>query len=66
MSNINYDFDIPYYVFEEIVEYASINSSSEDKFFKWNNIKILLNMAVANDRLSYEQAEYIKNKFKNL
>lgn len=66
MNDINYDFDVPYYIFEEIIEYISLAADSYEKTSKWNNIQMLLNTAVVNNRLSYEQVEYLKNKFKNL
>jgi len=63
MSKINTNFDIPYYIFEEIIEYIDLKNKGIDKISKWNNIVLLLNTAVINKKLSYEQAEYIKKTF---
>lgn len=63
MSKINNNFNIPYYIFEEIVEYIDLKSDGIEKSSKWNNILMLLNTAVVNKKLSYEQAEYIKKTF---
>ena len=63
MSEINSNFDIPFYIFEEIVEYIDFKSNKIEKASKWDNILLLLNIAVANNKLSYEQSEYIKKTF---
>lgn len=63
MSKINTNFDIPYYIFEEIVEYIELKSDGSYKTSKWENILLLLNTAVMNKKLTYEQAEYIKKTF---
>lgn len=63
MSKINNNFNIPYYIFEEIVEYIDLKSNGIEKSSKWDNILMLLNTAVVNKKLSYEQAEYIKKTF---
>lgn len=63
MSKINNNFNIPYYIFEEIVEYIDLKSDGIEKSSKWDNILMLLNTAVVNKKLSYEQAEYIKKTF---
>lgn len=63
MKKINTDFNVPYYIFEEIVEYISLKSKGIEKASKLDSIQMLLNTAVVNSRLSYEQAEYIKKTF---
>ena len=63
MSKINRDFNIPYYIFEEIIEYRDFKSNGIEKASKLDNILLLLNTAVVNKKLSYEQAEYIKKTF---
>lgn len=63
MEKINKDFNVPYYIFEEIVEYVEITAKGHCKTMKWKNIKSLLNLAVINNRLTNEQAEYLKNTF---
>ena len=43
MKRINEDFNIPFYIFEEIVDYIELTAKGYSKYMKWNNIKSLLN-----------------------
>lgn len=63
MNLINEEFNIPYYIFEEITEYIELTAKGHCKCMKWENIKSLLNLAVANNRLTRQQANYLKEKF---
>ena len=63
MKKINEDFSIPYYIFQEIVEYVELTAQGHCKCMKWDNIKSLLNLAVVNDRLTRQQSNYLKEKF---
>lgn len=63
MENINKNFNIPYYIFEEIIEYIELTAMGKCKTMKWENIKSLLNLAVINNRLTKSQAEYLKETF---
>ncbi len=63
MEEINKDFNIPYYIFEEILEYVELTAKGKCKTMKWENIKSLLNLAVINNRLTNEQARYLKETF---
>ncbi len=63
MEKLNKDFNVPYYIFEEILQYIELTSKGYCKTMKWENIKSLLNLAVINNRLSKEQAEYLKETF---
>ena len=63
MEKINDEFNIPYYIFEEIVEYIEQSAKGECKCMKWENVKSLLNLAVKNKRLSERQAEHLKEEF---
>ena len=58
MSKINEDFNMPYYIFEEINEYIELTSKGYSKCMKWENIKTLLNLAVINNRLTKSQSEF--------
>ena len=51
MNKINEDFDIPYYIFEEIVEYVEQTAQGHCGSMKWQNIKALLGLAKINKRL---------------
>ena len=63
MKKINEEFSIPYYLFEEITEYIELNTKGSTKSMKWENIKSLLKFAVANKRLTKEQADFIEKQF---
>ena len=57
------EFNIPYYIFEEIVDYIELTAQGHCKTMKWENIKSLLYMAKVNNRLTEEQVQFIINKF---
>lgn len=59
MNKINEDFNIPYYIFEEIVDYIELTAQKHCKTAKWNNIRKLLKLAQVNKRLSSEQVNFI-------
>ena len=63
MNTINEEFNIPYYIFEEITEYIELTAKGRCKCMKWENIKSLLNLAVVNKRLSRQQAEFLEKEF---
>lgn len=63
MSKINEYFDIPYYIFEEIVEYIELTKAGECKCMKWENIKSLLHLAVFNNSLTQSQADFLIEKY---
>ena len=63
MENINQEFDIPYYIFEEIVEYVELTSKGYCKSMKWKNIKSLLRLAQFNERLTEKQVNFIIEKY---
>lgn len=63
MEKINKNFDVPYYIFEEIVEYIELTAIGKSKTMKWENIKSLLNLAIINNRITQQQAEYLKENF---
>ena len=60
---INEDFDVPHYIFEEIVEYVEQTAQGRSRCMKWENIRSLLRMAVANKRLTEQQAEFLEVKY---
>ena len=65
MEKINEDFNIPYYIFEEIVQYVEHTAKGYSKCMKWENIKSLLRLAQKNERLSEQQVKYIIDKYVN-
>lgn len=62
-NTINKDFNVPYYIFEEIVEYIELTAQGNCKCMKWENIKSLLGLAKINNRLTNEQVEFIIENF---
>lgn len=63
MDEVNKEFNIPYYIFEEIVEYVELTAKGYSKTAKWNNIKSLLGMAKVNNRLTEQQVKHIINNY---
>lgn len=63
MEQINKEFDVLYYIFEEIVNYIELTAHEKNKSMKWENIKMLLGLAKVNDRLTSEQVEFLINKY---
>ncbi len=61
MNRLNLDFNVPFYIFDEVVEYVKLKANGNDKVMKKENIKALLRLAVVNNRLTKEQLEYIQN-----
>lgn len=63
MDKINKDFNVPFYIFEEIVQYIELTAQGNCKTAKWNNIKSLLKLAQVNNRLSEQQVQHIINTY---
>lgn len=63
MENVNRDFNIPYYIFEEIIEYVELTNVGKCKTMKWKNIESLLNLAIINNRLTEQQVEHLKKTY---
>ena len=63
MEQGNQEFNVPYYIFEEIIEYVELTAKGYCKCMKWENIKTLLRLAVVNNRLTKEQAEFLEKEF---
>ena len=59
MEKINEDFNVPYYIFEEIVLYVEETAKGRCRCMKWENIKALLGLAKINKMLTQEQVDYI-------
>ena len=56
-------FNIPYYIVEELIEYIELTQSGKCKSMKWENIKCLLNCARLNNKLTQEQVDIIIEKY---
>ena len=63
MNKINEDFNIPYCIFEELVDYVELTAKGYSKSMKWENIKALLGLARLNNRLSREQVKFLIEKY---
>lgn len=62
-GKINPDFDVPHYIFDEIVEYIEQTAQGRCRCMKWTNIKALLMCAIQNNRITLEQAKYIEKTY---
>ena len=60
---INLDYNVPYYIFEEIVEYVEQTAQGRCRCMKWENIRRLLRCAVVNEKLTEAQAENIEKTY---
>ena len=63
MEQLNKEFNVPYYIFEEIVDYVELTAKGYSKCMKWENIKSLLKIAVINNKLTKEQAQFLEKEF---
>lgn len=63
MEQLNKEFCVPYYIFEEIVDYVELTAKGCSKCMKWENIRSLLKLAIINDNLTKEQAEFIEIEY---
>ena len=54
---------IPYYIFEEIVEYVEETAKRRSRSMKWENIRSLLKCAVVNHRITKQQVEFIEKHY---
>ena len=59
MEKINEEFNIPFYIFEEIVEYIEQTALGRCRCMKWENIKSLLKLAQISNRLSEQQVDFL-------
>ncbi len=63
MEQLNKEFNVPYYIFEEIIDYVELSAKGYSKNMKWENIKSLLRLAVISNRLTKEQAQFLEKQF---
>lgn len=63
MEQLNKEFCVPYYIFEEIVDYVELTAKGYSKCMKWENIKSLLKLAVVNNNLTKKQAKFMEKEF---
>lgn len=54
---------IPYYIQEEIEEYIKLTKEGKNKCMKWENIKVLLRLAVMNNRITKEDVKLIEKQY---
>lgn len=60
---VNKEFDIPYYIFQEIVDYIELRAKGVNKVSKWENIKALINLSVLNGHITLSQADFLLNTY---
>lgn len=49
-----HEVNMPYYIFEKIVQYVEETAQGRCRASKWKNIKALLGLAKVNNRLTQE------------
>lgn len=54
-----HEVNMPYYIFEKIVQYVEETAQGRCRASKWKNIKALLGLAKVNNRLTQERVEII-------
>lgn len=54
---------IPYYIFQEVVEYVEQTALGRCRMSKWSNIEALMGLAICNNRMTKEQANRIRADF---
>lgn len=57
------DFNVPYYIMEEIIEYIEQTAMGKNKSMKWENVKALLKLAVMNKKITKEQSEFLEKQY---
>ncbi len=63
MEQIDIDFNVPYYIVEEIVDYIELTAKGYCKCMKWENIKALFQLAKINNRLTQEQINFLEKTY---
>lgn len=58
-----HEFNMPYYIFEKIVQYVEETAQDRCRASKWKNIKALLGLAKVNNRLTQKQVDIIIKEF---
>lgn len=58
-----HEFNMPYYIFEKIVQYVEETAQGRCRASKWKNIKALLGLAKVNNRLTQKQVNIIIKEF---
>ena len=56
---MNKDFNIPYYLFEELLDY-------EHNATTWENLRYIIQMAVFNNKITQQQADFLIQKYKKV
>lgn len=63
MQEINKDFNVPFYIFDEVTQYLELTAQGRCRSSQWQNLKSLLKLAQVNNKLSSEQVKYIINTY---
>ena len=62
-DRINPNFDIPFYIFEELIDYVELSAKGECESSRWSNIECLIGLAVSNNRSTREQAKCLRDTY---
>lgn len=59
----NEDFNVPYYIVEELVSYIEAQAQGEYRSSQYDNFVALVSLAKVNNRLTPEQATFLIEEF---
>ncbi|MBQ3409615.1 MAG: hypothetical protein IJH12_10490 [Clostridia bacterium] len=62
-GRINIDFNVPFYIFEDLIEYVELTAQGKPTGTRWEKIRALLGLAKINERLTEEQVKYIEDTY---
>lgn len=61
-ETVNEEFNIPFYIFDEIIEYFELTEQGKKNPVKWANVEALMGCARINKRLTMKQIEEIRKR----
>ncbi len=59
----NEDFNIPFYLVQELVSYVEERTKGKNRSSQWQNIMALIGLAKINERITPEQAKFLIEEF---
>lgn len=59
----NEDFNVPYYIVEELVSYIETQAQGKCRSSQYDNLVALIGLAKVNNRLTPEQARFLIEEF---
>lgn len=59
----NEDFNIPFYLVQELVSYVEERAKGKNRISQWDNLCSLIALAEVNERITQEQATFLIEEF---